>query len=139
MSSDLKEVVEQYVKAAGEGDHETLAATYSPDFSHVWVADDGGQAELTGEQILFILKATAKTWRPRPARETKIHRAEIHRASNHAGELACEWGEVLVTRLRDLGAGWEPEFLTQIWRKMAGKWLLSREFVHRRRFATCTL
>jgi len=125
MSSELEQVVEQYVKAADQGDHAALEATYSPDFSNIRVADDGGRAQLSGDQILFILKATAKTWRPRPARETKIHHAQV----------AGDWGEVLITRLRDLGHGWEPEFLTLIWRKIAGKWLLSREFVHQRRFA----
>ena len=39
---------------------------------------------------------------------------------------------VLVTRVKDLGNGWEPLFYSLLWTRQDLTWRLSREFVHQR-------
>ena len=42
-------------------------------------------------------------------------------------------GFVLLTRIKDLGNGWQPMFYSLVWKWQGEQWLLSREFVHQRR------
>jgi hypothetical protein len=127
VDSELKPFVESFVEAADNGDAAVLATTYSPDFQKIWVADDGGNACLTGEQILSILRANGGKNHSLPTCETVIHRAEI----------VGDSGFVLMTRMKDLGQGWEPTFHSLVWglsSNEGGKWLLLREFVHQKNF-----
>jgi uncharacterized protein DUF4440 len=128
LDSEFTPVVERFVEAADKGDAAVLATTYSPDFLKMWVADDGGLACLTGEQVLSILRANGSRNHSLPTRETVIHRAEI----------VGDSGFVLMTRMKDLGNGWEPTFHSLIWglcwNESGGKWLLLREFVHQKSF-----
>jgi ketosteroid isomerase-like protein len=124
MEPELKRAAEDFLAALDNTDVATLAATYTPDFRNIWLSADGEMAELTGTQILFILKASADAPHSLPVSGTVIHHAE----------MAGDSGYVLVTRNKDLGNGWEPAFYTLIWRKIGGKWLLSREFVHQKTF-----
>lgn len=121
---ELEEAVERFVDAADRGDADALAATYSPDFLNVRIADDGGEAWLTGPQILSILRVSENGNHSVPARDTVIHRAEI----------VGDSGYVLMSRMKDLGRGWEPAFYNLIWKRASGKWLLLREFVHQKIF-----
>jgi hypothetical protein len=57
-----------------------------------------------------------------PTKETVIHHAEV----------VGDPGFVLMTRVKDLGSGWEPMYYSLVWRKRDGKWELLREFVHQR-------
>jgi ketosteroid isomerase-like protein len=123
--SDLKRAVECFVDAVDRGDAAALATTYSPDFLNIRVADDGGLASLTGAEILSILKISGEGKHTLPIRETVIHLAEI---VGHSGY-------VLMTRIKDLGNGWEPMFHSLVWGLSGhGKWLLLREFVHQKAF-----
>jgi hypothetical protein len=123
---ELRQVVEEFVKAVDNRDIAVVAAAYSPEFLNVRVADDGGFVRLSGRQILAMLNPTvageAPPIQPIPARDTVIHHAEV------IGEM----GFVLMTRVKDLGAGWEPMYYSLIWQKRAGSWELLREFVHQR-------
>jgi hypothetical protein len=125
---EFRPIVERFVDAADKGDTAALATTYSPDFLKTWVADDGGLACLTGEQILSILRASGGRNHSLPTRETVIHSAEI----------VGDSGFVLMTRMKDLGNGWEPTFHSLVWglcwNEAGGKWLLLREFVHQKNF-----
>ncbi len=121
---ELRQVIERFVDAADRGDAAALAATYSPDFLNVRIADDGGEAWLTGAQILSILRVCEGGNHSLPARDTVIHRAEVVGNSGYA----------LMSRMKDLGNGWEPMFYNLIWDNAQGKWLLLREFVHQKSF-----
>ena len=57
-----------------------------------------------------------------PTKETTIHHAEV----------IGDTGYVLLTRVKDLGHGWEPMFYSLVWRKHDGEWRLLREFVHQK-------
>jgi hypothetical protein len=126
LDAEFEQVVERFVAAADTGDAAALGAVYSPDFLNFRVADDGGLAWLTGAQILSILEVS-KNHAP-PTRDTVIHRAEV----------VGDSGYVLMTRMKDLGHGWEPMFHTLIWGlhwdETGGRWLLLREFVHQKSF-----
>lgn len=126
MDAEFKEIIGRFIDAADKGDAAALAAIYSPDFLNIRVADDGGLASLTGAQILSILRAPEGGEHSLPARETVIHRTEITGDS----------GYVLMTRVKDLGNGWEPMFYSLIWGlvwdRMGAKWQLLREFVHQK-------
>jgi hypothetical protein len=126
VDSELRRVIEEFVKAVDNRDITVVAASYSREFLNVRVADDGGFVRLSGPQILAMLNppvaGEASRIQPIPARETVIHHAEV------IGEM----GFVLMTRVKDLGAGWEPMFYSLVWQKRAGSWELLREFVHQR-------
>ena len=126
LNLDLQHVVEQFVKAMDNADVASVASAYSPEFVNVRVSDDGGFVQLTGPQILAMLKPSAAE-RPSgltsiPTKDTVIHHAEV------IGDM----GFVLMTRVKDLGSGWEPMYYSLVWQKRAGKWNLLREFVHQR-------
>jgi hypothetical protein len=57
-----------------------------------------------------------------PTKTSTIHHAEI------LGDSAI----VLVTRMKDLGNGWEPLFYTLLWQRANSAWHLQREIVHQK-------
>ena len=124
MSSELQQAVEQFVTAFDQGDAAALASIYSPDFLNIHVDGSDTMAQLTGEQILYILKASNGAAHALPAKEPVVHHAE------DSGDS----GYVLMSRLKNLGNGWEPVFYNLIWRKTSEKWLLFREFVWQNAF-----
>ncbi len=123
---ELQQVVEEFVKAVDRADTAAVAAAYSPEFLNVRVSDDGGFVRLSGPQILGMLKASKSATAPGlksiPTRETVIQHAEV------IGDM----GFVLMTRVKDLGSGWEPMYYSLVWQRLGGKWKLLREFVHQR-------
>ena len=122
----LRRVVEEFIKAVENRDVAAVAATYSPEFLNVRVADDGGFVRLSGAQILAMLKPTGEAVaagiQSIPTKETVIQHAEV------IGDM----GFVLMTRVKDLGSGWEPMYYNLVWRKRGATWELLREFVHQR-------
>jgi hypothetical protein len=46
--------------------------------------------------------------------------------------LIGDTGLVLMTRVKDLGNGWEPMFYNLVWKRQNGQWRLLREFVHQK-------
>ena len=123
---ELRELVTRFAAAADAGDVDFLAKTYSADFVNVRVSDDGGFVQLSRDQILLILSpkqgGTGPAFHPVPVKETVIHYANI------AGNI----GFVMMTRVKDMGNGWEPMVYTLVWQKQEGQWKLQREFVHQK-------
>ena len=60
-------------------------------------------------------------------RQSKLGETTIHHA-----ELVGDTGLILMTRVKDLGNGWEPMFYNLLWKKQDGDWRLLREFVHQK-------
>jgi len=121
----LRQTVESFLSAADSADVDRLAATYAPDFLCIRVADGGGFAQLTAEQMLSFLRRASSgqaVGHVVPTKNSTIHHAEI------LGDSAV----VLVTRTKDLGHGWEPLFYTLLWKRQNSSWHLLREFVHQR-------
>jgi ketosteroid isomerase-like protein len=123
---ELRGVVERFVEAVDKGDIATVAATYSPDFQNVRVADEGGFTRLSREQILAMLKPRAGNATAGPAsvptKDTVIYHAEA------IGDM----GFVLMIRVKNLGSGWEPMYYSLVWQRQGQQWRLLREFVHQR-------
>jgi len=123
--TDLRQSLERFLAAADAVDLDSIAAIYAPDFLCVRVADEGGFAHLTREQMLSFLKQATSggaQGHSVPVKSSVIHHAEI------LGNTAL----VLVTRVKDLGNGWEPLFYSLLWTQQDLTWRLSREFVHQR-------
>jgi SnoaL-like domain len=123
--TDLRQTLDRFLGAADAVDLDSISAIYAPDFLCVRVADEGGFARLTREQMLSFLKqATSGQAHGHsiPVKNSVIHHAEI------LGNTAL----VLVTRVKDLGNGWEPLFYSLLWTRQDLTWHLSREFVHQR-------
>jgi len=123
--SDLRQTLDRFLGAADSVDVDSIAAIYAPDFLCVRVADEGGFAHLTREQMLSFLKQ-ATSGAPHgysvPVKSSVVHHAEI------LGNTAL----VLITRVKDLGNGWEPLFYSLLWTQHDSSWRLSREFVHQK-------
>ena len=129
IDSSLRDVVEHFIEAADHGDVATVAATYAQEFMCVRVADEGGFVQLTREQMLaFWRNATSSPAASQlgaqsiPAQKTTIHYAEV----------LGDTGFVLLTRIKNIGNGWEPMFYNLVWKRQAGNWRLLREFVHQK-------
>jgi hypothetical protein len=90
------------------------------------VADEGGFARLSREQMLGFFN--------RPGGPTKgaAHAIPTKETTIHHAEAIGDTGFVLLTRIKDLGKGWEPMFYTLVWRKRDGQWRLLREYVHQK-------
>ena len=124
-NTDLRQAVESFLTAADSADVDRLSATYARDFVCIRVTDGGGFAQLTSEQMLsFLRRATSgqAVGHAVPTKNSTIHHAEV------LGDSAV----VLVTRMKDLGNGWEPLFYALLWKKQNSSWHLLREFVHQR-------
>lgn len=127
---DLQTAVQKFIEAADRADIATIAATYDADFHCVRVADSGGFVNLNREQMMqFWDRASSAATSGNASghaavqtRETKVHHVET------VGEI----GYVLMTRIKDLGSGWEPLFYTWVWKKYEQGWRLQREFVHQK-------
>lgn len=118
--------MQQFLADVDSADIAAVVATYAPEFLCVRVADEGGFATLTREQMAAFLNrpgghATA-AGASIPTRETAIHHAE----------MIGDTGVVLLTRVKNLGNGWEPLFYTFLWRKQEEHWQLLREYVHQK-------
>ena len=126
LNPELQQVVQQFIQAVDTGNVAAVATTYSSEFVNVRVSDDGGFVQLNAAQILAMLKTPTGGSPPGvtslPTKDTTIHHAEV------IGDM----GFVLMTRVKDLGSGWEPMYYSLVWRKRDGKWELLREFVHQR-------
>jgi ketosteroid isomerase-like protein len=126
----LRQAASRFVESADRGDVAAITAAYDPEFTCVRVADEGGFAKLSRDQMLgFFGKAVAQGkgkggggGHAIPTKETTIHHAEA----------IGDTGFVLLTRVKDLGHGWEPMFYTLVWRKAGGEWRLLREYVHQK-------
>jgi ketosteroid isomerase-like protein len=118
--TSLQKVVQQFLDAVDHGEVAKVHDMYDPDFQNVRVADDGGFVQLTAAQILGMLQnSPVGTF---PTKQTTIHHAEV------IGDM----GFVLMTRVKDLGKGFEPMFYSLVWRRRDGRWQLLREFVHQK-------
>ncbi len=124
VDSELHQAIDRFIQAIDSGDASAVARIYAPNFANIRVAADGGFSQLTGAQILSILQQAGPANSAIPTRDTVIHHAEV------SGNL----GFVLMTRVRDLGNGWEPLFYSMIWKKSGPNWLLEREFVNQKSF-----
>jgi hypothetical protein len=127
---ELRQAMESLLTSADKADVASMATIYDKDFLCVRAADEGGLGRLTREQMLAFMDQAVKKASRGPAsghaavqtRETTIHHAE----------LISDTAFVLMTRIKDLGSGWEPMFYALVWKKSGNSWRLLREFVHQK-------
>jgi hypothetical protein len=127
IDAGLQGAVERFIASADKADLAAVAALYDPAFACVRVADEGGFVHLTREQMLSFWRraggsSNASGGHSVPTRETVLHHAEV----------IGDTGFVLLTRIKNLGSGWEPMYYTLVWKRQESGWLLLREFVHQR-------
>ena len=128
---ELHRCMENFLNSADRGDVASLATLYDRDFLCVRVADGGGFVRLSREQMLSFLDRAVNAARGdsaqggHPAVQTK-------ETAVHFGEAHNDTAFVLMTRIKDLGSGWEPMFYSLVWKKRDGNWRLLREFVHQK-------
>jgi hypothetical protein len=122
----LRRAAGHFIESADKADVAAIAAVYDPEFTCVRVADEGGFARLSREQMLGFFGRPGGQAKAQghaiPTKETTIHHAEV----------IGDTGYVLLTRIKDLGHGWEPMFYTLVWKRSGGEWHLLREFVHQK-------
>jgi len=123
--TDLRQTLDRFLGAADAVDLDAIAAIYTADFLCVRVADEGGFAHLTREQMLSFLKQATSG-------EAKGHSVPVKNSVIHHAEILGNTALVLITRVKDLGNGWEPLFYSLLWTRQDLTWRLSREFVHQR-------
>ena len=123
--TDLRQTLDRFLGAADAVDLDSIAAIYTHDFLCVRVADEGGFAHLTREQMLSFLKQATSG-------EAHGHSVPVKDSVIHHVEMLGNTALVLITRVKDLGNGWEPLFYSLLWTRQDLTWRLSREFVHQR-------
>ena len=128
---ELRSSMGRFLASADSADTSSLSEIYARNFTCIRIAEDGGFIHLSREQMLAFLEQTVRDATTHPGgnghatvqtRETIIHHAE----------LINDTGLVLMTRVKDLGNGWEPMFYDLVWKKQDGNWRLLREFVHQK-------
>jgi hypothetical protein len=120
LTAELRRTVEQFIEAADHADADSVGSMYAPDFVNVRITDAGEIVRLDRGQLLsFFSRAGGKHI---PTKTTTIHQVEI----------VGDTGYVLLTRVKDLGNGWEPMFYSLVWKRRGEGWHLWREFVHQR-------
>ncbi len=117
---DLRRTVENFIKASDLSDMAVISNIYATDFLNVRVTDNGEIIRLDRNQILGILSKFGS--HSVPTLSTTIQYVEV------LGNM----GFVLLSRIKDLGNGWEPMFYSLVWKKEGKEWRFSREFVHQR-------
>jgi ketosteroid isomerase-like protein len=123
--AELRKAVDRFIAAADKGDGAAVAAIYADGFTCVRVADQGGFARLSRDQMLAFFKRPAQPGaggHAIPTKDTTVHHVEV----------IGDTGFVILTRVKDLGNGWEPMFYTLVWKQQGGAWRLLREFVHQK-------
>lgn len=132
----LRDALARFLGAADVGDFATAEAIYDAGFTCVRVADAGGFVRLSREQMLAFWRravADAGEAAARGGGASTAHATVTTRATTvHHVEVTGDDALVLLTREKDLGAGFEPLFYTLAWRRADGAWRLRREFVHQR-------
>lgn len=129
IDSSLRVAVEHFIEAADRGDVATVAATYAPEFVSVRVADEGGFVRMTREQMLAFWKTATSSL---PAGQPGAPAIPTQKTTIHYAEALGDTGFVLLTRIKNIGNGWEPMFYNLVWKRDGGNWLLLREFVHQK-------
>ena len=129
-AESLRAAIQRFIAAADGGEVAVIAATYSADFACVRVADDGGFARLSGEQMLAFWKPRASG--PSAGASPASHAIPTRSTAIHHSEVMGNQGLALITRVKDFGSGWEPVFYTLLWRHENGQWRFVRELVHQR-------
>jgi ketosteroid isomerase-like protein len=116
----LRHAVDQFIEAADRSDTATVASMYAHDFVNVRITDEGDVVRLERGQLLAIFGRVGG--HHIPTKSTTVQHVEVDGNA----------GFVLLTRIKDLGNGWQPMFYSLVWKRQGEKWLLSREFVHQR-------
>ena len=130
MDTKFNETIEYFLNCADKGKVELIVEIYDTKFECVRIADEGGFVKMNREQMVaFWAKYVPGVSLPNmtnaetvPMKHTVIHHTEI------IGGL----GIVLLTRIKNIGNGWEPMFYNLIWKKINDEWKLLREFVHQK-------
>jgi hypothetical protein len=127
---ELRNIMGRFLAAADSADTASLAEIYDRTFTCIRVADDGGFVHLSRQQMLAFLDQTVKD----AARSSGSGHAAVQTRETtiHHAELVGDTGLVLMTRVKDLGNGWEPMLYNLVWKKRDGNWHLLREFVHQK-------
>ena len=128
IDSSLRDAVDHFIEAADHGDVATLAATYAPEFMCVRVADEGGFVQLTREQMLAFWRNATTLQVGQPG----AHSIPTQKTTIHYAEALGDTGFVLLTRIKNIGNGWEPMFYNLVWKRQGGNWRLLREFVRQK-------
>ena len=129
-AASLRRAANLFIEAADKADAAAIAATYEPDFTCVRVADEGGFARLSREQMLGFFNRPGGQAKAQP--KGAVHAIPTKETTIHHAEVIGDTGYVLLTRIKDLGHGWEPMFYTLVWRKHGDDWRLLREYVHQK-------
>ena len=125
---ELRGATERFVACVDRGNAVSVAAMYDPEFLCVRVADSGGFARLNREQMLAFLGTAVREAIP----SSGSHAVATRDTTLHHAEIIGDFGFVLLTRVKDLGNGWEPLYYNLVWRKQDGEWRLLRELVHQK-------
>jgi len=128
-NTDLREAAERFLAAADRGDVATLAATYTQDFMNVRVADEGGFVQLSRAQMLAFWQNAIRNSAGGGAGTPVV---STQKTTIHHVEVLGDTGFVLLTRIKNIGNGWEPMFYNLVWKKQDSEWKLLREFVHQK-------
>jgi len=124
LTATLRQAVNRFIEAADESDTAKVARSYDSRFVNYRVTDAGELVRLDRDQVLSFMARTAGPHFP--TKSTTIHHVEV----------IGDTGFVLLTRVKDLGNGWEPMFYSLVWTQQDGNWHLLREFVHQRSLPT---
>ena len=130
----LRDAVSRFLAAVDSGDVDSILAAYDSDFVCTRVADTGGFVRMSREDMVrFWERLDSRRIWPASADGGATTTIQTRETVIHSAEVMGDMGYVLMTRMKNLGNGWEPMFYCLVWqRRYSGQWFLLREFVHQR-------
>ncbi len=126
----LKQTVISFMAKTDSDKYAEIIPYYDTNFLSIRVVDAGQFIKMDYKQMVYFWKMQSD----KQAERNTLHRQAIvtQKTTIHYIEILGDTGYVLLTRIKDLGSGFEPMFYNLIWTRKNNKWYLLREIVHQR-------
>jgi len=133
-TSSLMNAFRDFIQQVDSGRSDQAIAYYDSAFISIRVVDAGQFIKMDYQQMISF-------WNMQKNRQKSTSGFSHMAIKNqntiiHFVEIIGNTGYVIMTRIKDLGSGFEPLFYNLIWINKNGKWYLLREIVHQRTLPT---
>jgi hypothetical protein len=133
-TSSLMNAFRDFIQQVDSGKSERVIAYYDSAFVSIRVVDAGQFIKMDYQQMISFWNMQMN--RQKTANGFSHMAIKNQNTSIHFVEILGNTGYVIMTRIKDLGSGFEPLFYNLIWVNKNGKWYLLREIVHQRTLPT---
>lgn len=130
MDLTIKKKIEYFLNCVDNGFVELIVELYDTQFECVRIIDEGGFVKIDRNQMVeFWTNLSPQINQPIIDKKETLH---VKNTIIHHTEIIGDLGIAVLTRIKNIGNGWEPMFYNLILKKRNDEWKLLREFVHQK-------